>query len=308
MLQELQDKRFLFITGKGGTGKTTVAAALALALTQRHKRVLVAMCQAQERLSTLLDAPVPVGDDIVELRPNLFAVNIRPEAALAEYGKMVLRLRPLYKAVFDNNLVRSFFRATPGLYDWAMLGKAWFHTTERLSDSRPRFDLVLVDAPSTGHALDMLRGPKVIVDVAPPGLLRREADKAWAFFSDPSQSGIVVVTLPEEMPVTESLDLLQAVETELKLPVAQVVVNGIIPPLFTADERKQLLAPRALVATNHGHAALAAGARRARREQVQHQALVRLREAVHLPMLYLPYRFDEVDSFTKLTDIATRMT
>ena len=303
----IEGRRFLFLTGKGGVGKTTVTAALALVLASRGKRVLCAMCQAKDRLSTLLDGP-PVGEDIVHLRPNIQAVNIQPEAALREYGQMVLRLRALYNAVFDNKVVHSFFRATPGLYEWAMLGKAWYHTTERLPDGSPRFDVVLFDAPSTGHALDMLRGPKVIVDIAPPGLLRREAMKAWSMFSDPEQSGVVLVTLPEEMPVTETFDLFEALENEMQLPIAQVIVNGVIPPIFSPQEREALLAPRELDESRPGDEALASGARRARRELVQHDALVRLREGMKVPLAYLPYRFEGVNSFESVSELAMRLT
>lgn len=303
----IEGRRFLFLTGKGGVGKTTVTAALALVLASQGKRVLCAMCQAKDRLSTLLDGP-PVGEEIVQLRPNIQAVNIQPEAALREYGQMVLRIRALYRAVFDNKLVASFFRATPGLYAWAMLGKAWYHTTETLANGTPRFDVVIFDAPSTGHALDMLRGPKVIVDVAPPGLLRREALKAWSMFEDPSQSGVVLVTLPEEMPVTETFDLLEALETEMRLPIAQVIVNGVIPPIFSPREREVLLAPRELDESRPGHEALATGARRARRELVQHDALVRLREGVAAPLAYLPYRFEGVNTFDSVSELAMRLT
>lgn len=302
----LDGRRFLYVTGKGGVGKTTVTAALALVLAGRGKRVLCAMCQAKERLSTLLEGP-PVGDDIVELRPNIHAVNIQPEVALAEYGQMTLKVRAVYRAVFENRLVKAFLRATPGLYQWAMLGKAWFHTTETLPDGSPRFDVVIVDAPSTGHGLDMLRGPKVIVDIAPAGLLRREAEKAWSLFSDPVRSGVVIVTLPEEMPVTESIELLDAMRSDLKLPVVEVIVNGVLPPLFSADERGALLAPRELDPSKLGDAALAAGARRARRELVQHDSLVRLRDAVDVPLVYLPHVFEDVDSLKAITELATRL-
>ncbi len=306
MTSPLDSRRFLYVTGKGGVGKTTVTAAVALVLASRGKRVLCAMCQAKERLSALLEGP-PVGDEIVELQHNIWAVNIQPEVALAEYGQMTLKVRAVYRAVFENRLVKAFLRATPGLYQWAMLGKAWYHTTETLPDGSPRFDVVIVDAPSTGHGLDMLRGPKVIVDVAPPGLLRREAEKAWSMFSDPKRSGVVLVTLPEEMPVTETLDLLETMRSDLKLPVLEVVVNGVLPPLFSSEERGALLAPRDLDPSQLGDAALAAGARRARREIVQHDALVRLRESVDVPLVYLPHVFADVDSLKAISDLASRI-
>jgi len=190
---ELGSRRFLFVTGKGGVGKTTVSGALALALAARGKRVLVAMCHAKERLSAILGT-APIGHEVMQAAENVWAVNISPEHALREYGEMVVKLGPLARAVFENKYTKTFFRATPGLYEWAMLGKAWFHTTETLDDGSFRFDVVLLDAPATGHGVDMLRVPKVILDVVPPGVLRRDAERAWVMFHEPEQSGVVVVT------------------------------------------------------------------------------------------------------------------
>ena len=312
----IDGRRFLFLTGKGGVGRTTVMAALALVLSSQGKRVLCVMCQAKDRLSTLLDGQ-PVGDEIVQLRPNIMAVNIDPVTALREYGLMVLRVRALYKAVFDSPLVLSLMRAVPGLYEWAMLGKAWFHTTERLKNGEPRFDVVLFDAPSTGHALDMLRGPKAIVEAAPPGLLHREAMKAWTMFSDPAQTGVVLVTLAEEMPVTETLDTFDTIESELQLPVAQVIVNRVIPPLLSPKEREALLVYRGADPACEGDEALIVGIRRAQREIVQQNALVRLRERFSagpdssrslVPLAYLPYRFEGVNTFESICELSMRLT
>src|SRR5438046_8985628 len=107
-----------------------------------------------------------------------------------------------------------------------MLGKAWFHTTEKLKNDKWAYDVVLLDAPATGHGLDMLRVPKVILDVVPPGVLRRDAETAWAMFRDRKQSGVVVVTLPEEMPTTETIELVEDVR-ELGLPVLEPGINGV---------------------------------------------------------------------------------
>src|SRR5262249_48342257 len=153
----------------------------------------------------------PVADDV-------WAVNMSPELALYEYGAMVLKVGAVVRAVFDNRYTKTFFRATPGMYEWAMLGKAWFHTTEKQEDGENRFDVVILDAPATGHGLDMLRVPKVILDVVPPGVLRRDAEAAWKMFRDPKQSGVVVVTLPEEMPTTETIELCSDIRGDLGLP------------------------------------------------------------------------------------------
>ncbi len=299
---ELGTRRFLFVTGKGGVGKTTISGALALALAARGKRVLVAMCNAKERLSAILGSR-PIGHDVVEVAPNVFAVNILPERALEEYGAMVIKSETVAKLVFDNKFVNAFFRAVPGLYEWSMLGKAWFHTTEKDRHGKWAYDVVLLDAPATGHGLDMLRVPKVILDVVPPGVLRRDAETAWAMFRDPKESGVVVVTLPEEMPATETIELVSAIRGELQLPVLQTIVNGVLPQLFTASERSELMRDPALLEidapeTSAGLAvsALVAGARRAVRERVQVESLDRLHRSIDLPTAYLPFLFDEAST------------
>ena len=300
----LEDRRFVFITGKGGVGKTTVTAALAMSLARRNKRVLVAMCDAKERMSTLFGVP-PIESDIVEVSNNVSAVHIQPDRAMREYGEMILKSRTVSGAVFDNKYTRAFFAAVPGLYEWAMLGKAWYHSIEEQPDGTQRFDVVLFDAPATGHGLNMLRVPKVIVDVVPPGVLRRDAERAWTMFKDPAQSGVVVVTLPEDMPANETLELVKALETELSLPVALLVVNGVLRELFSEDERAKLLEPRSLDRTRPGDEAIAAGVRRSIREKVQSDAIDKL-SAIDAPKLELPLLLreaavpDAVEELSKL--------
>ena len=176
-MTDLLDRRMLFVVGKGGVGKTTVSAALALAAARRGKRVLVAMPNVQERLSHDFDV-APIGPEVVAVAPNIDAVNMTPQSALEEYGMMVLKVRALYNAIFGSKFVKAFLHGTPGIDAWAMLGKAFFHASP--PSGEPAYDLVIFDAPATGHALDMLRVPFVIHDVAPPGLLRREADRELA--------------------------------------------------------------------------------------------------------------------------------
>ena len=309
----LEERRFLFVTGKGGVGKTTVSAALALAFAARGKRVLVAMCNTKERLSAMLGCP-PIGDEIMQAADGVWAVNISPEKALREYGEMVLKVKSVAHAVFDNKYTKTFFRAVPGLAEWSMLGKAWFHTTETLEDGSPRYDVVLFDAPATGHGMEMLRVPRIILDVAPPGVLRRDAEAAWAMFQDPARAGVVVVTLPEEMPATETIELSAAIQGELGLTVHRMVVNGVISPLFSEDERRTLLAdPRRLdiqapIETAHTPAsALVAGARRAMREDVQHETMIRLRRTIELPTVTLPFLFDDASTPAGTRALAARL-
>jgi anion-transporting ArsA/GET3 family ATPase len=283
----LEERRFVFVTGKGGTGKTTVTAALAMALAARGKRVLIALSDSKERMSVLFGAP-GLGTEIRTVAPNIFAVKISAEAALREYGEMILRSRAVYSAVFENKYVKGFFAAVPGLHQWAILGKAWFHATETAADGKPRFDIVLFDAPATGHGLDMLRVPKIIVDIAPPGLLRRDAEHAWMMFKDDRQSGVVIVTLPEDLPATETVELATAIQSELELPIAHVIVNQVIDLLFTDAERAELLVPRDLARGNPGDEGLAAAIRRAVGERVQTDSLKKIEQGIRARIVTLP--------------------
>jgi len=305
----MDERRFLIVTGKGGVGKTTVAAAYAMALAAKGKRVLVAMCNAKERLSSMLGSDL-VGDQVIAVAPNVWAVNMTPEVALEEYGMMTLKSKALYSVLFDNKYVRVFFRAVPGMSEWAMLGKAWWHTTETNQDGSRKYDVVILDAPATGHGLDMLRVPKVIVDVVPPGLLRRDAERAWALFRDPKECGVVLVTLPEEMPTTETIELSRALTKELGLNVARVVVNGVVPPLFSHDERTVLEA-FSIVPKDAGTSALRSASSRATRERVQAESLARL--AKELPVekygtpAFFPLLFEDAARPKAIKELAKRL-
>jgi anion-transporting ArsA/GET3 family ATPase len=285
MLADLLNHRFLAVIGKGGTGKTTVSAALALLAASRGKRVLVAMSQARERLSALLETDF-IGDDIKNVLGSIDAVNMNPEAALEEYGMMILRVRALYKAVMDNRVVKGFLHAVPGMDAWSMLGKALYHVKE-IEGGRPRYDLVILDAPATGHGLQMLGVPQVICDVAPPGLLRREAEEGLAILRDPKASGIVAVTLPEEMPTAETEELVVQLREGLRMPLAALVVNQVLPRLFEGRGEVSLHAASALEQVPAfaplGHAVRT----RAAREAIQRRNMDRL-AAIHAPHVVLP--------------------
>ncbi|MDB4942320.1 MAG: Arsenical pump-driving ATPase [Labilithrix sp.] len=305
----LESKRFLVVTGKGGVGKTTVCAAEALALAAKGKRVLVCMCNAKERLSAMLGSEL-IGSDIKSVAPNVWAVNMDPEIALLEYGAMALHSKTLFKLLFDNKYVRTFFRAVPGMSEWTMLGKAWWHTTETRPDGSWLYDVVILDAPATGHGLDMLRVPKIIVDVVPPGLLRRDAERAWKMFQDPEQSAVVLVTLPEEMPTSETIELAKALRGELNLPIGKIVVNCVLPPLFSKPERAALEAAHvAIPATGatQGDAAVLAAQSRASRERVQAESLARLAKELPISPSYLPQLFEDASLPTAIKDLSKRL-
>ncbi|MBW1905816.1 MAG: ArsA family ATPase [Deltaproteobacteria bacterium] len=284
---DLLDRRFLFVVGKGGVGKTTVATGLALAASRRDKKVLLALVNCKERVSQLLDTE-PIGSEIVTVAENLDVVNMTPDAALEEYGVMILKVKAVFNAVFKNRLVRAFLKGTPGLEAWSMLGKAFYHACPPKGE--PDYDLVIVDAPATGHALDMLRVPFVIESVAPPGLLRRDAARAAKMFRDPERAGAVLVTLPEYMPASETIELSNALANELEIPVLHLVINRVLNVLFAEKERPVLESlPSQLADDSEIHGLALAGKRRALREMVQARAVRRVCSHIDAPCSELPY-------------------
>jgi anion-transporting ArsA/GET3 family ATPase len=242
----------------------------------------------------------------VQIAERIWAVNMVPEAALEEYGALVLHSRALYRTLFDNRYVRTFLRAVPGMHEWAMLGKAWWHTTERLSDGSPRYDVVILDAPATGHGLDMLRVPKVITSVVPTGLLRRDAERAWSLLKDKNACAIVLVTLPEEMPTSETIELAAALR-EMGLPIGRVIVNGVLPPLFSNSEREALESLGEIAVKSPGEATLVASRERAARERFQAESLNRLSKELPVPPAFLPLLLEDAANPGAIHQLARRV-
>ncbi len=269
--------RLRIVTGKGGVGKSTVAAALALAELRRGKRVLLAEIDAGDRLAKLLGVP-PSGFAMKEVLPGLWHVDMNAEEAIHEYALMLLRFERVYKTVFKNRLVRSFIRLIPSLGELVMLGKVWFHETER-QGGRPRFDVIVLDAPATGHAMALLRTPRAVAGTVPDGPLKVNADNIGKLLADQGRTVLHVVTTPEEMPVNEALELHAAARGSLQLALGATIVNQDVPPLP---------APLAGLADDRGLARVAAALtqREAKRlageEHLQRLAAERL---VRLPRL-----------------------
>ena len=280
----LLSRRLAVVTGKGGVGKSTVAAALALHAAGRGRRVLVCEVNAQERIAPLLGAR-PVGARIRELQPRLHAVNVTPHEALREYGLKVVRFQTIYDAVFENRMVRHFLGIVPGFAELVMLGKI-LHEARATEGGRPRWDLVVMDAPATGHAIQLLRVPQALLDAFPPGPLRSDAEWMRALLLDPARTGIVLTTLPEEIPVNETLELDAEIRSVLGMPRAALVVNAMPDARFGAEDEGRLAelagAPEPVGAA--ARAASIAARRLARAER----ALARVRSGIALPCTVLP--------------------
>lgn len=290
----LLDRRLLFVTGKGGVGKTTVAAALGLLAAREGKRTLVCEVDAKGNLADFYEIAHP-GFTPREVQPGLHVMAMNTEESLKEYLSLQLKI-PLIARI--GLLARTFdflANAAPGVKEILTVGKLGWEVRER------HFDLVVVDAPATGHIVGQLRAPQAINELVQVGLVREQTGWLMDILGDPGQTGVVIVASPEEMPVVESLELIERLRTETNVDVASIVVNRVLPELFGRNEEEvfELLREPA----NVGALADAVGgpiepvldaARLAvtlRRTRAGHLARLRAGVEVTLPILYVPELF-----------------
>jgi anion-transporting ArsA/GET3 family ATPase len=221
------DRRVVLVTGKGGVGKTTVSALIALRAARAGKRVLLCETSGATQVPPLFRT-VGRGYDPSEVAPALHTLSITSEAAIEDYIVMQLRFRRLYRMVFRNRVVGPFIDAVPGLHDLMQLGKVFDLERTQVS-GRPEWDLIVVDAPATGHGLTMLASPRAMMELTVTGPFHDNARDVAALFEDPARTALVLVSLPEEMPLKETEELYQRLGTSQRL-VRGLVLNELHPP------------------------------------------------------------------------------
>jgi anion-transporting ArsA/GET3 family ATPase len=288
---DLLDKRVVFVTGKGGVGKTTVAVALGLRAAAEGKRTIVCEVSAQENASRIFEH-TEIGFHEVEVAENLWSISIDPDESMREYVLLQLKVRAMRDMLFRSRIFNYLAAATPGLKELVTIGKIWeLAQLDRKVKSGRKYDLVIVDAPATGHGIGFLQTPRTFAAIARVGPIHSQAQQLDRLITDQEHTGVAIVALPEEMPVNESAALEHDLREEVGVAVDRVYMNGLYPERFSNQEAERLAE---LSSGEDGAARAAARAalsehNRARSQRAQ---LARLRRRVEAPVKTLPFLFE----------------
>lgn len=283
----LLDRRLIVVTGKGGVGKTTVTAALGLVAARSGRRTLVCEVADQERLTALFGTR-RAGFEEVAIEARLHAFSVNPDEAIAEWLRYQLHSRTLAGLLGGSRIFQYLAAAAPGLAELVTIGKVWeLAQLERRTPRSAPYDLVIVDAPATGHGVALLRAPRTYAELARVGPIHRQAGIIDGFLHDRRLTAVLAVALAEEMPVSETIELERSLG-EVGLDLDRVLINGVLPKRLTAEDARTLRASRG-DGSARARAAIEASLAANATAQAQRAEVARLRRGVDAPVATLPH-------------------
>ncbi len=301
LLDDLLSRRLIVLTGKGGVGKSVVGASVALAARERGLRVLLVEVAAPVEAARLLGGTPSKGRE-TEVLPGLSTLNLDPAVVMDQYVRHVLPVDAVARRVLDSPIYRRFFAAAPGLKELMVLGKIMVLEEARAGFARHRrkaWDLIVVDAPATGHGLAFLKVPLAASRAIPVGPVGHNARRVLELLRNPKRTALVVVAVPEEMAVVEALEFHRLAVGELEMTPAAAVLNACHERRFSNEEEAEIL--RLAAAEARGTlapgvplpAALRAARRQIRRRRLTRLYRGRLSRGLPVPLVSLPYLFRE---------------
>lgn len=315
ILDDLLERRLIVLSGKGGVGKSLVGTAIARAARDRGKRVLlVEVDTPRETEAGRYLGAGPVGPHCSEIEPGLSAVNLDPRGVMDEYVRHTVKVEFLARKILENAAYHRFFAAAPGLPELMVMGKVMMLEEEREGwGRRPRYDVVILDAPATGHGLAFLKVPLAASQAVPVGPVGANARRILALLRDPRRTALVLVAIPEEMAVVEAAEFHRAAKDEIGIEAAALVLNACHERRFTPSQEAEVLG---LIAEGAGGrlpgGVPLAGALEAARRHLRRAKLTRfyrnwLRKRLPLPTVTLPYLFDEEIGPASVATMAARL-
>jgi anion-transporting ArsA/GET3 family ATPase len=304
---ELFEKRLVVVTGKGGVGKSTVALALGLAAARAGKRTILCEVGSQEHLSHVFER-AEVGFREVEMAENLWAISIDPDESMREYVLLQLKVKAMRDLLFRSKIFNYLAAATPGLKELVTIGKIWeLALDDRKVRSGHHYDLVIVDAPATGHGVGFLQTPQTFAEVARVGPIRHQAETLDKFIRNPKRTGVVVVALPEEMPVNETAQLEHDLATKVGVDVDLIYCNGVYPQRFSDKEIRRITKLAESEVSEAARGACRAALTEAGRAADQRMQIDRLRSTTKAPVTELPFLFEPRVGVDEIEDLLPAM-
>jgi anion-transporting ArsA/GET3 family ATPase len=297
----LVERRLIFVTGKGGVGKSTVAIALGMVAARRGLRTIVAELASQDRVRRSFAQSGETFEE-VQLADGLFTISIDPESAMEEYLRV--KTGPVGQALGSSRLFQAFAMATPGMRELLSIGKVWeLAQFERRTSGADVYDLVIVDSPAAGHGVGILRTPRTFAEIARVGPIAHQARMIAATIADRDFTGVIAVSTAAEMPVSETLWLRDAL-AEDEIPLDAVIVNARYPERFSDADRTRLQRARNKTQSPLANVALGAALSEHSRARIQTEQLQRLRDGLARELVELPYLFAEQIGRPELEELA----
>jgi anion-transporting ArsA/GET3 family ATPase len=305
-MQSLFDRKLIVVTGKGGVGKTTIAAALGLAAAHSGRRTIVVEVGEESRLAALFQTQPPSPGAEMALQERLSVVSIDPDRALLEWLQ-ALGGRVSGRVLASSGTFQYFAAAAPGAKELVSMVKIWQLTREGARKRRGGYDLVVLDAPATGHALGLLGSPQTFGAIARVGPIAGHTRQVSELLADPRRSAYVAIALASEMAVTETLELQDGLQRQLARNLSAVVVNGLLPKRFSTAELAEIAAVGDDArASALAHAAVHAATSVHERARFQQNQLARLRRR-NFEVVGVPFVWNTELDLTAVEEIAKRL-
>ena len=230
-IRKKRNTRLTIITGKGGVGKSVTAAALGIRLAAAGRRAVIYELNTAGSISYIFNreaesaAPVFLGD-------QLYTQVLTPEQCLKEYGLMKLKFKTLFKIVFHNPIIRGLTDFIPGMDELLIIGKIAHEVNSGAWDN------VIIDAPPTGECLNLLRLPRVIMDIMKVGPMADDAGRIQEMLLNKAVTALIPVTIPEELPVNETIEFMQRLSRKVDIHMPFILINRMYPQAFSDQEQE----------------------------------------------------------------------